>query len=83
MTSTRYMILALSMVTEMLLSRRTVRGASRRCLTLEKVKLTAFGAAASGVHGSRDKATRRLEGNIAGLDSLIEPRTEADMKRLR
>jgi len=70
-TSTKYAILALSIVTEWLLSRWTIRGASRRCLTLERSRLIAFGAPAKDVHGNRRIAVRSVEGAIGKVKGLI------------
>lgn len=60
MMSAKYIILALSIVTETSLPRRAIRGASRRCLTLEKSRPTAFGVLATDVHGSKATAARLL-----------------------
>jgi len=70
-TSTKYAIRALSIVTEWLLSRWTIRGASRRCLTLDRSRLIAFGALAKDVHGNRRTAVRSVERVIGKVKGLI------------
>ena len=73
--STRYSNRALSRVTERSLPRRAICGASRRCLTLEKSRLTALGPSAKDVHGSKESAARlvnRIEGAIGDIEVLLK-----------